>query len=419
MTQSPDALSWGQALPEDRIGGELSAALRRGDARTCRRLAEQAGALQTVETVAPLCELLAVRSRRRAWVWARIAAVNALCRIGRTDALPALTRALFDADPLVREAAAFALPCFGAAPIALLIRELRSRTDWPLQSMQLLITTLGDLGNRRALPALLNVLNEQLPFDPTRWGRQTFVRPFVGLLALFSGSWIVTLLAALPSLPGLAECFATLLLLIMYSLAPFLFFYMVLVCMVFVPLLHFDSVREREILGKAALEGLVKLKDRRAIPGILEAIDHARPGTGRATQALCSLLPLLRPEDAARFPLQAKRRLARLLENQSTEVRQEILRALELVGGGESIEAVERVAKQETGPIRSEARRLLNLLRDRSRQEQASSSLLRGSSSPGLPMAELLHPVESGTPLPPEELLRPDERPNPDEDGQD
>src|SRR5580704_2605194 len=73
----------------------LHGALLRRDALACHRLAEQAGGAKEATAVEALCMVLtmpgreATRARRRDWTAARIAAVDALGRIGSPKALPA------------------------------------------------------------------------------------------------------------------------------------------------------------------------------------------------------------------------------------------------------------------------------------------------------------------------------------------
>jgi HEAT repeat protein len=406
----------------------LRAALRCGDALACRQQAEQAGGNMDRSAVRGLCEVLRVpgrkrnpwwasRQRKRAWVWVRIAAVNALGRIGDTDALPALTDALFDPDPAVREAAAFVLPRYGNHALHPLIRALRKRPDWNLHSMQLLLTTLGTLRNRRATPALLRVLHEKLPVDPTRWARQTFLLPFKLLSTVTVCWWIVCLLTNPPiGDPGWQGWLGALLALLIRSFVPFLFLYMVSVGLVSVHVFNRVAAGEREELEVAALQALAALDDKRALSAVTALA--VGPNT-RASQAalltLRALLPLVSAEDDEHFPAQARRQLVRALMvaagSSQPEAAVEIVRALEHVGDGEAVEAVERVAQRGSAPgLRREAARVLPILRARKRRERAAAHLLRAATSPDDPAEELLRASEAGETTPPDELLRmPDE----------
>lgn len=393
----------------------LNEALRRHDALSSRLLAEQAGGIKERSAVEALCALLTLparerwRARRRDWAGARLAAVDALSRIADTKAIPALVDALFDPSPLVREAAAFALTGFGTKAMRALIRALRTRTDWAPQSITLLIRTLGSLGSRRATPALLRVLEEQLPCDPARWARQTFLRPLMLVSAGFTTWWLLRLMLA-PGLPGWSGYLQAILEILLNSVVPFLFFYMVLVCIVFVPHLNFSASGERDSLASAALEALTALGDRRAIPTVVElAFGGRTPLRGAACTALNSLLPRLRPQDAAQFPTQTQHQLARALEGCEPTLQVRIVQALEWVGSGQqAMEAVARVAKSgATAEVREEARRVLPTLEERARLEQAANSLLRAAHSPTQAPDELLRASEPAPATPPEELLRP------------
>ncbi len=392
----------------------LHGALLRRDAGACRVLAEQAGGAKETGAIEPLCTLLTMpgrevgRARRRDWIGARIAAVDALSRIGSPKALPALTDALFDPSPLVREAASFALPIFGAQAAPALIRALRTRTDWDPQSVRLLINTLGGVGSRRATPVLLHVLAEQLPGDPARWARQTFLRPLMVLLTSFSAWWLLQLVTS-PVLgwPGYLQLLLELLL---NSVVPFLFFYMVLVCVFFVPYLNFSAASERDELACAALDALTALGDRRAIPAVTDLAFGPRTQLRRAARTtLRSLLPLLRPEDAARFPDQAQAQLSRALDDCEPELELEIVKALEIVGSGQAAaEAVARVAIAGASiEARSEAARILPALEERVRLGMAATSLLRAAPPPALAPGQLLRAAEAEPETPPDELLRP------------
>jgi hypothetical protein len=408
-------------------GAAIRAALARGDALACRRYAEMAGGDRDDAAVPELNELIRLahcsrfrsrrrwmsRKRHRDWVWARIAAVNALGRIGNPEAVPALIDALFDPDPAVREAAAFVLPRFANQALRPLIRALRERPDWHLQSMQLLLATLGALRNRRATPALLQALREQLPADPTRWARQTFMLPFKLLSAATLCWWAVCLLTNPPGgEPGWQGWLEALLALVIRTFVPFLFLYMASVCLVFVPVFNRAAVSEREELVIAALQALGALEDKRGLPAVTELAANAGARTGRAALlTLQTLAPLVTAEDEERFPAQARGQLARALtvamSSGMPDAGAEIVRALEHVGDGQAATVVERAAQRgATERLRQEAARVLPKLRARKQRERISAHLLRAATAPEDTADELLRPTEDETGVSPDELLR-------------
>ncbi len=127
------------------------------------------------------------------------------------------------------------------------------------------------------------------------------------------------------------------------------------------------ACRQRGITGRVA---------RRSLPTVLATLrtEHYRPGEGRLTPDLCRLLP---GADAG--------------------LQRDILRALERVGDGRGVEAVEAfVARTHSDPLAARAREVAALLRQRRARERQSSTLLRPTEAPNDPAAILLRPAPSG-----------------------
>jgi hypothetical protein len=83
-----------------------------------------------------------------------------------------------------------------------------------------------------------------------------------------------------------------------------------------------------------------------------------------------------------------------------------LLQALEKVGDGRAVYTLEHRLFLPPVAVRQEANRILPLLRERKRQEEASSMLLRASSEPATPAVELLRPAAQTRETAPEQLLR-------------
>lgn len=397
------------------LARELAKCLNRRDAAGCRAAAEQVGGARDATALHLLCRLLEDSSwnstrGNSGWTWARVAAVNALANVGDERAVHALCNGLFDPSPLVREAAAYVLPAFGKPATSVLIRALRRRTDWSVQSVKLLIQTLGALKSRRATPVLIRVLEGELPLDPSRWARQTFYRPLAILALIFLGWWTLLLFAApITGQPGWPGYLDAILQLLLNSIVPFLFFYMALVCVLFVPALQLGAARELDEISEATLSALDHIHDKRAIPAVAEVACGPRPRLrAAARRLLTTLLPDLKEEDAADFPLRTERQLGRLLCEDQASLASAVLCALEQVGGGASVEPVAyAVIHAQNGAVRSEASRVYPLLQERAVRERASASLLRCSGGSLEPMDSLLRKPARDPRDPAGEFLRP------------
>ena len=394
-------------------------ALRTRDASACHALAAQAGAERDIRATYALCRLVqdapdAWQRRgnsRKTWRWARVAAITALARIGAEEALPFLINALFDPDPHIRETAAFEVPTFGAKAVPFLRETLRDAPDWSLAGMQAIIEILGKLGDTSATGEMVHVLAEQLPGDPARWARQTFAQPFTIVFALFLSVWTLAFAAVSPdtSIPLWQNWLETGITIGIGGFVPFLFLYMLLVCVVFLPLLNLRAARERGELSRSALGALAHLGDKRPLPFVIDIAFGPKPFLARAAQkALLPLLAKIQPDDATRLAPRTKQQMAQALGSGKPELDHALLYALERVGTGQSVSQVERMVQYGATPdIRDQARDLLPLLRERLRRETASASLLRPSHLKATCPNMLLRGVESPAATPAEQLLRP------------
>lgn len=389
------------------------------DARSCHELATQAGAAKDAAALVGLCALvetppdmrLTLLGRRKAWRWARIAGINALGRIGAKEALPTLVRALFDPDPHIRESAAYELPTFGPDVVPVLRQTLREAPDWTVSGMQAVIGILERMGDTSATSELAHVIAEQLPGDPTRWARQTFVRPFTLVAALFCVVWGAALfhISPDPSVPVWESSLEIGISIAVAGFVPFVFLYMMLVCVVFLPLLNLCAARERGQLAQSAIQALGNFNDKRPLPMLMDIAFGPRLAPARiARTTLLRLLPLLDASDADRLSPRTRHQLAQALRKSEPNMAIALLNALEHVGFGQAADTVEDMSQEgATADVRERAERLLPVLQERQRAEAACASLLRPTSAPAAVAAELLRATNLPVPAPPAQLLRP------------
>ncbi len=394
-------------------------ALNRRDARSCHQLAAQAGASKDAAALADLCALvetpsdarLALLGRRKAWRWARVAGINALGRIGAAEAIPTLVRALFDPDPHIRESAAYELPTFGPDVVPILRRTLREAPDWTVSGMESAIGVLERMGDTSAAPELAHVIAEQLPGDPTRWARQTFVRPFTLVAALFCVAWGAALFHVTPdpSVPVWESSLEVGISMAVAGFVPLVFLYMLLVCVVFLPLLNLCAARERGRLAQSAIRALGHFNDKRPLPLLMDIALGPRPTPARmARTALLRLLPLLDASDCDHLAPRTRHQFEQALAKAEPGMTLALLNALEHVGFGQAAETVAVLAQEgATVDVRERATRLLPLLHERQRAEVACASLLRPTSAPTAIADELLRSTSLSSPFPQAQLLRP------------
>lgn len=192
-----------------------------------------------------------------------------------------------------------------------------------------------------------------------------------------------------------------------------------------------QSNRHLKRLCAGAATALGRLKDRLGLDGLAQAaVDPSESVSHAAVAAIGNVLPLLTPEDYGRLRPETVPNLCQILSGyRLTEIRGEagmilLLEALEKVGDGRAVEAVEALAAptrfdtvrlQWSGPwnrpndrVRSTALRVLPILKERRRQEQDRSMLLRSSQTALVPEA-LLRPADDVSNPPSEQLLRPNQ----------
>jgi hypothetical protein len=139
----------------------------------------------------------------------------------------------------------------------------------------------------------------------------------------------------------------------------------------------------------AAADAIIRIKDPRYVRMLLNVATGRYPFWSKygASRALVALLPL--PGIAKRGKLSAseEHKLASLLGANRGELILAVVRSLEFVGTGQSINALERFIRHRPGDrdnddtvtAQTEAERVLPILQERRRQEQAASTLLRSS----------------------------------------
>jgi hypothetical protein len=167
---------------------------------------------------------------------------------------------------------------------------------------------------------------------------------------------------------------------------------------------------DRAELGAAAAESIIRLDDKRAIPGLLQLVFDAwmRHAGARARTALKALLPLVTPQDRDLFSHTDIEALNGLIgQPLSPELAVGTLHALECVGNSTSLRRVRRVAKRaRTMDVRTAAERAVQALEEREAQIKLSQTLLRGAGAPPAAPRDLLRAATPQAVPPPQELLR-------------
>ena len=384
--------------------------LRYDEPDACRRMVEQAVETRQTSAVDALCELLAPsrglrrrwQLRRRVWTQTRAQAALALGILGDPKALPALVAALSDTRPEIRSAARQSILAFDQQAVTPMLLSLKNSNRWTPEGMTLLIQTLGALGDKRAGPILARVLFQQIPPSSSRWTNATLVGPLITLTAIVLSLWFGTVVSN-----EMTAEFALLSLMLALVLGG-AFFLMFQVCLL-LPISAVWERGERHRLSMVTADALAELRDKKALPSVIEAIHNANTAEkAKLHRTLALLLSLLGPEDAGLLSGHSLLRLTELLSQTESYQTFAILGALEHVGTGVCVPAIERLTKRGRTPeIRAHAERLLPVLEERRKREQAPTFLLRASSAPRDPKEELLRPVTDIDPAtPPEQLLR-------------
>ncbi|MDW8209167.1 MAG: HEAT repeat domain-containing protein [Chloroherpetonaceae bacterium] len=126
-----------------------------------------------------------------------------------------------------------------------------------------------------------------------------------------------------------------------------------------------------------------------------------------AIQALPEMLAALTPEHYGQLPAGTTPALCRVLYHPDNRLVALALDALGKVGDGRAVAPVEQMVRRGRTPeLRAEAERILPVLQERKRQEEAHSSLLRPSGVPADTPDVLLRPAAAQSHVDPETLLR-------------
>jgi HEAT repeat protein len=175
---------------------------------------------------------------------------------------------------------------------------------------------------------------------------------------------------------------------------------------------------EANKVNAAAADALICIKDPRSVPSLIEVATekYAQSARASAMWALRETLPVLNTGDYGLLTSAVERRLTGMFALHNPPLTLASVRALEFVGTGQSVGPLERLARRRTASsaaiyadIRSEAQRVLPVLVERKRLEEASSVLLRPSQVAPDSSGILLRPVSSLSAYeePVDQLLRP------------
>jgi hypothetical protein len=393
---------------ESNCAWALRAALLKKDASACCLHTENAARLSDTACVPLLSEVLLppqgfrMRLHRRQWTQARLASIRSLAQIGSLEALSALARAILDPSPLVQDAAAKAILPFGPEALPALTSALHTTDDWPVSGMKRLVTTIGQLRAPQACAALVPVVLGGQPLSAARWDK-----PFRVSFNMGMGVAGVSAFMTLVFSGSLGMALAVLIL----STVTMLCLWMLIAIFCIAPYSILRESYERGTVANLAAEGVRLAGNKAYLPAVVEgAFGYNRMSPKPARKALLYLLPLLNAEDGARMDMGTRRQLMDALghANNSRELELALLQSMEWVGTGQAVRKVEWLARRgPTSAIRDEAARILPLLEERRRQEQAPATLLRASSIAPTHSYQLLRPVHATDTTPIEQLLRP------------
>lgn len=296
-----------------------------------------------------------------------VAQVNALASRRDPAATPLFIEALGHRRQEVRASARRALHDLGEPAFQALLEILQWGNR---RQREMAADALGDWGDRRAVLPLLNAIQraEQDSRKPTT----------LGCIAMLFFGWIGFALWLM------ARC-------------------------------GMVSLRDTTTLRGNAAGALGRMGDVRAVSKLAQMARSRERGGGMTYQAIAALMDVLpnvqgmTPAQADSLGEEAIPRLCALLSHRNSTLVQHILFALRFVGDGRAIPAAERLARttRDEGLVH-ELNTLLPILRERVAQEQARTTLLRGSSAESradLPM-ELLRPAQDVVATPPEQMLR-------------
>ncbi len=390
-------------------------ALRRRNASKVRSLAKRAGEGGWHEAARPLCDFLqppspkskTPRRSRGGWPEARAAAVRALRQIGHPLAPQVLVHVLAcDPDFVVRAAANAAVQRLGSSAVPVIVETIRRQIDWDLDGMRALLTGLGDHGDlsdadrRAAGMVLMDVLYENFPETPRRWSRHA---PRVGRLG--------AIVATAAMILGLQSYGCDLITAVLVSLIPGQIAGLVARIAVKGTCEAAYSGTERGQLHAIATQSILRLNDKRAIPGMLQlAFDTLHRTAGRhARVVLLKLLPQVTERDNTLFSTIDMDNINVALSQQvDPELMLALLNTLQAVGTGASISRVKRLAKKSRfEEVRAIAAQTLEVLEARDARARLAQILLRGAPAPRGPAGEMLRAAALSASDQPEQLLRP------------
>lgn len=429
-----------EAPPAELPGAMLAEAIRlveQNDLDGCLRLAAWAYVQPNASAIPALCTLLQRPQpwnwrqlygtlhrrrlwRREGWIRMRIQAIHALERIGSPEAAISVTNALVYDCPEVRPHAAAALQTLKSHSLRPLVSLIRSKTptDWPLEGMVAAIDALGGLQNKKAGPTLAHILFGDHPLPASRYTLSPIGQAF--LLTLCELAILIPIL--LSNSKDIIDG-SGILVAMLFGCCAMLGPLTMLNFMLCFPVSVFRQFRQRIALYKAASRALTAIQDKMSIPSLVEiALGTQTPAAQTyARTTLLALLPLVDAGDAGLLTGLGK--TERLLTSAFSRHDADpplilaILRALEFIGTGQSAPPVERLVNRRPtshdaltfSEIRTEAERILPILKERQRQEEASSVLLRASNMPPVAPAQLLRPARYLDAEPEEQLLRPTE----------
>ncbi len=390
---------------ESPLAWALRAALIAHDPLECRHLAERAGA-QRAADASPLLQTLCqpprglrMRLRRRQWARARVAA---LCALDPTDArnAPHLAQALLDASPDVQDAAALALAQAGPDAASAVVARLHDAGDWRLAGMKRLVMTLNRLHTPTANAALVPLILGSQPAAPKRWDRLVDYSLKAAITVSVCAS-LGVMVSSGSFMLGLLTAFAMLVVMTILWIA--------FICFCALPVRAVQESYERNALAALASEGLCRQDYITYLPAIIEgAFGYNRVASAPARRAVLHLLPLVTPDDTARFYDTTRQHLMEALgRSYNNELDMALLRVLEWMGDERVIPRVERMANRgATEELRAEAARILPALHERRQRAQAPAILLRPSQAAPTGGEQLLRPGYDADATPAVQLLR-------------
>jgi HEAT repeat protein len=170
---------------------------------------------------------------------------------------------------------------------------------------------------------------------------------------------------------------------------------------------QFRYVRANRV-RRAAAEALGHLRAPEAVGALLTALyDRDVKVRQAAANALREVLPTITAEHFGHLESTAIVNLAKATSHEDTGLALEAVKALAHVGTSIAIPQVERVVSSgSTEEMRAAAAQTLTTLRERQRQEDMRSTLLRPETGPKDPAVSLLRPARDTAPTEPQPLLQ-------------